>query len=306
MIRGLSEISFVIALVIIAFPAYGKKHNDDVQSYLETKINRDKVVEGEMLIYEVVLHTPDPNIVGIELEKNPSFKNLPVSRAAADNNLMVAEDDGIKFYSAVIDRFFIEAAEVGKQKLEGGSYNIGYGRKVQMQDPFWGPYLADRVEVTTLTAPDLNINIVPLPTKDRPNDFSGAVGNFTIEVELPSGDIHPGDEAIAIITIEGDGDLSRAALPDVMTVFSDNLKFRSMTETRNHFVKESVIGSEIEIECTFIPVKEGEYVLGECSFSYYNPVSRKYERARSAPVSVKVISSGINDNKHSPAQYMDI
>lgn len=301
--KGLFKVSLFIVVMCIAFPALGKKRNGSLQPYLETRINRDKVVEGEMLIYEVVLISPDSNIAGIELEKNPSFDNLPVSRSAADNSLVIREQDGEKIYSAVIDRFFIDSATAGKYKLEGGTYRIGFGRQVTMHDPFWGPYIADRVEVVNLEAPDLNLNVSSLPLKGKPSDFSGAIGDFSIEVNVPSGELHVGNEAIAIVTITGIGDLSVSTLPDVCAIFNDGLIFRSMTETRNHFVKEGNLCSEIEIECTFVPLEEGEFKIGECSFSYFNPVSRKYVKSVSNPVSINIVSS---TKKHSPTQYMDI
>lgn len=304
MLRGLFKISVIAALVFIALPALGKKRNEPAQPFLEAKINREKAVEGEMLIYEVVLYSPDPNIAGLQLSRNPDFGNLPVSRSAADNHLDETVRDGNRYFTAIIDRFFIEASQPGKHKLSGGAYDVGYGRQVTVQDPFWGPYVTEKVDVVNLDAPDITISISALSDKDRPKDFSGAVGEFTIEVTLPGGELHPGDGAFAIVTISGDGDLSEASLPNVRSIFPPELQFHSMTESRNHFVKDGKVGSEIEIECSFTPQKEGSFEIGECSFSYYDPVSRKYRRAKSAPVSVDVSSSKSSDDTQ--PQYMDI
>ena len=304
MMSGLFRISIIAALALIAFPALGKKRNESAQPYLEAKINREKAVEGEMLIYEVVLYSSDPNIAGLQLSRNPAFGNLPVSRSAADNHLDETVRDGNRYFTAIIDRFFIEAAEPGKHKLSGGAYDVGYGRQVTMQDPLWGPYVTEKVDVVSLNAPDLTVTISTLPDKGKPKDFSGAVGEFTVEVTLPVGELHPGDEAFAIVTISGEGDLSEASLPNVRSIFPPELQFHSMTENRNHFVKDGKIGSEIEIECIFTPQTEGSFEIGECSFSFYNPMLRKYQRAVSVPVTVDVSSSKSSDD--TPPQYMDI
>lgn len=293
-----------MTLMVIAFSAYGKKRGDSQQPYLETRINRDKAVEGEVLIYEVILHTKDPNIAGIQLSRNPFFDNLPVSRSAADSRLDVSHPDDERCYTAVIDRFFIDAAHVGKHKIKGGAYDVGYNRQVTEQDPFWGAYMADRVEVISLEAPDISVNISELPSKGKPDEYSGAVGDFSVEVEVPSGELRQGDGAFVIITIYGSGDLSEVALPDVRSIFPPELQFHSMTESRNHYIKEGSIGSEIEIECTFTPLEEGEFEIGKCGFSYFNPVSRRYEHAYSRPVTVRVSSSKAAED--TPPQYMDI
>lgn len=304
MLKGLFKISAIVVLALIAFPALGKKSNEPSQPFLETKVNREKAVEGEVLIYEVVLYSPEPNIAGLQLSRNPQFSGLPVSRSAADSHLGESVRNGHRYFTAIIDRFFIDATQAGKYKLAGGAYDIGYSRQVTMQDPFWGPYVTEKVDVTTLDAPDVTVRISALPDKDKPRDFSGAVGDFSVEVILPTGELHPGDGAFAIVTISGEGDLSEASLPNVRSIFPPELQFHSMTENRNHFVKDGKVGSEIEIECTFTPQEEGSFEIGECSFSFYNPVTRKYQRAVSDPVQVDVSASKSSDN--SPTQYMDI
>lgn len=301
---GLFKITVIAALALIAFSAFGKKRNEPSQPFLETKINRDKIVEGEVMIYEVVLYSPDSNIAGIQLSRNPSFGNLPVSRSAADNHLEATHRDGNEYFSAVIDRFFIDASEAGKYKIKGGAYEVGFSRQVTMQDPFWGPYVTDKVDVVSLAAPDISFTVSTLPSKGKPEDFSGAVGDFSIEVTVPSGELHSGDVAFAVVTISGDGDLSEVNLPDVRFIFPPELQFHSMTESRNHYVKKGSIGSEIEIECTFTPLEDGKFQIGECVFSYYNPVSRKYERSKSEPVTVEVTPS--KSSNDTPPQYMDI
>ena len=302
--NGLLKISVVITLAVIAFSAYGKKRDDSIKPYLETRINHKNIVEGQLMIYEVVLHSPDPNIAGVELFSNPHFDDLPATRSAADNRLAETEHDGRKYYSVVVDRLFIAADAVGKHKLKGGEYKIGYNRQMTMQDPFWGPYVANRVEAVSVTAPDVDINIVALPEKGKPDDYSGAVGDYEIDVEVASGKIYAGEEAVAIVTISGSGDLSNATLPDVKSIFNDSLQFHSMTDNRSHYVKDGDIASEIEIECRFVPQKEGDFELGECSFTFYNPDKKKYERIMSERVNIEV--EKFTSSKDSPPQYMDI
>lgn len=291
-------------MTIVAFPSNGKKRNDKSESYLETRINRNNAVEGEMLIYEVVLISANPNIAGIELSQNPSFDNLPASRSAADHRLSETEIDNTKSFSVVIDRFFIGTEAAGKHKLKGGYYRIGYNKQVQRSDPFWGPYITNSVDVVELAAPDLSVSITKLPQKGMPEDFSGAIGDFSVEVEVPSNELYAGEGAYAIVTITGNGDLSNAKLPDVRSIFNDSLQFKSMTESRSHFVKDGNVVSEIEIECTFTPHGEGEFDLAGCEFSFYNPDKKRYESVKSNPVTVKVVKE--KSPGDSPAHYMDI
>lgn len=294
----------MILMALTAFHSYGKKRNNAGEPFLETRLSRNNAIEGDLLIYEVVLLTPNPRITGIELSRNPNFDNLPVSRSAADHSLTETERDGSSLYSVVIDRFFVSSDGVGKHEVKGGEYKVGYNKEVQMEDPFWGPYIANSVDVVCLTAPDVTLNVSRLPSKGIPENFSGVVGDFSIEVEIPSEEIPEGDDAFALITISGRGDLSNAGLPDVRGIFPDELQFKSMTENRSHFVKDGEIMSEIEIECTFTPHTAGEYVLQGCEFVFYSPDKKKYVTEKSPPVIVKVVKG--KTHRDSPAQYMDI
>ena len=294
----------IVVMLALAIPAHGKKKHDAHEPFLTTRISHDRAVVGEVPIYEVVLCSPDPDIAGFEVSANPVFGKLGASRSAADSHLEEAEVDGERCFTIVIDRFFVGASHPGKYKLEGGRYLIGYNCRMPLKDPFWGTMMGNRVETVSLDAPDLNIVISPLPEKNKPSDFSGAVGKFDVEVVVPSGEISMGSEGIALVTISGMGDLSEAMLPDVRKMFPESLQFKSMTESRTHFVKDGKIGSEIEMECVFLPSESGDFEIGECRFSFFNPETRKYEQAVSTPVALTVVSSAPAHD--SPPQYMDI
>ncbi len=74
--------------------------------FIEASVNHEKAVEGERLIYEVTLFTPDASIAGIETVSEPDFGKLARRRSAtADIRLSETERNGEKYYSVVIDRF---------------------------------------------------------------------------------------------------------------------------------------------------------------------------------------------------------
>ena len=173
-----------------------------------------------------------------------------------------------------------------------------------VNDPFWGPGYVNRVEVEELSAPDVMVKASPLPEKGRPDNFSGAVGNFNVTVSVPSGEIIAGEEAYLVVTLSGDGDLSGLAPPDVRQAFAKPLQFKSMTENRNEYISKGELGSELEMECVFVAEKEGTFTIGPISFSYFNPRTRRYEQAESTPVTIEVESGSAS--KSSPPVYIEI
>ena len=114
-----------------------------------------------------------------------------------------------------------------------------------VNDPFWGPGYVNRVEVEELSAPDVTVKASPLPEKGRPDNFSGAVGNFNVTESVPSGEIIAGEEAYLVVTLSGDGDLSGVAPPDVRQAFAKPLQFKSMTENRNEYISKGSLAPNL-------------------------------------------------------------
>lgn len=302
-----TSIKILIATsLILPAPAYCEAaKKGDTAPFLVASVNHDKAVEGERLIYEVTLYTPDPAVAGIELVAEPDFSGFPAMRSAADMRLRETEIKGKKYYTVVIDRFFVGADKKGSHSLKGGAYMIGFDRRVRVNDPFWGPQYASRVEVEEVNAPDISVNVRSLPQRGRPSNFSGAVGNFEVVAHLPQGDIIAGEEAYLMLTVSGEGDLSQVSPPDVRSAFGEGLRFKSMSENHSEYISGGGIGSELEMECVFVPAKEGSWTISGVTFTYFNPRTGKYETAASAPVTVEVKGRSSSDSE-SPSIFMDI
>lgn len=302
---GVIKTIAISLLIILCCPVMGKTTGvKESVSFLEATVNHDKAVEGERLIYEVTLYSTDPSIAGIEMIAAPDFAGFDARRSAADLRLTEIARGGVKYYAVVIDRFFLSVNGKGRHLLRGGGYVVGFNRRVAVNDPFWGPGYANKVETTELSAPDITVKVSALPEKNRPDMFSGAVGNFDVTVTVPHGEIRAGEEAYVVVTVSGEGDLSEISPLDVMSAFRNGLHFRSMTENRSEYVSKGNLGSEIEMECVFVSDKPGTYTIEGISFVYFNPRTRKYEEAKSSPVVIDV-GSGVSTKSASPV-YMDI
>lgn len=274
------------------------------EPFLEARTDMSKAVAGERLMYEVILYTPDPSVAGVELAVSPQFSGLPHTPSSPDSNLDTITIDGKRYFSAVIDRYFVGVNNKGKYVIKGGAYRVGINRRMEVNDPFWGPTVVSRVEAIDLKSPDVTVKVGELPEKDRPSDFSGAVGEFSISAYLPEGDIRAGEDAELIVTVSGFGDLANATLPEIRKALPEGLVFKSMTENREFYVKDGSLGSEIEIECVFTPREEGEYCLDGLKFTFFNSKKEKYETSVAPPLIIKTVESGAKSEK--PSVIMDV
>src|SRR4029078_12057777 len=70
-------------------------------------------------------------------------------------------------------------------------------------------------EKVTLQSKPALITVKPLPEKNKPPFFKGAVGNFTIEAALEKNSFTTDDAGKLNITISGEGNMSMVISPDI-------------------------------------------------------------------------------------------
>lgn len=278
-------IVFLISIFAVASSAAKER---EATVYLETRVSRDKVTEGENIVYEVVLFTPTPSVEGIELASFPDFQGIEVSRSAPDSKLTTVEIKGQPYYTAVVDRYFLRFPDKGKFSIKGPSYNLGLVRQQEYYDPFWGRSIGNVIDRVALTAPDVSVRVTPLPERGRPAAFSGAVGDFEISTAFAEESLRNGEDALMVVTISGTGNLNGVALPDIPSLLPDGIQFKSMTDALAHYIKDGELGTEVEIECVVMPKREGKFVVDSLSFNFYNPATGKYMTVTAPSVEIEV------------------
>lgn len=274
------------------------------QPFLKTRVVRDKVTEGENIMYEVILYSPSASVAGIEPVSSPGFEGLDVRHSAPDNKLVKVEVDGNDYYSAVIDRYFLRFPNKGKYLLTGANYRLGLNRQTEYFDPFWGPSLSSNVEVIGLKAPDVSVKVSGLPDRGKTQDFSGAVGDFEISAMIPEGSLRSGEDMFMMVTVSGTGNLENISLPEIREALPEGLQFKSMTDNLSHYVKDGELGSELEIECILTPKKEGSFVIDNLKFTFFNSRSGRYETIKAPRLEFEVAEG--STGKRRPPVIMEI
>lgn len=296
----MNRIQFILTILLLlaGSNASGKEKNPSPGVFLETRVSRDNLMEGERLIYEVVLFTSRDNIASVECVSLPDFGGNPAQQSAPDSQLVPKQHNGETYLSAVIDRYFIGVNDAGKKTFKGGVYRIGVAGEMPQVFPGRGRFPA-RIERLDVGAPSVNVKVKSLPSKHKPENFSGAVGHFEISSSVPDGVIKAGSNAIMIVNISGIGDLGNLDMKDVTVELPDGMQFKSMTEGREYYVQNGNLGSEMNIEIVFMPKNAGEYVVENISFWVYDTEKGDYVLLKTDPMTVEVeeSSSSPSENK---------
>jgi len=142
-------------------------------------------------------------------------------------------------------------------------------------------------EKLTVSTKPLTVSVLPLPAENKPADFGGAVGNFTIHSRLAGGRPETGKASRLIVTIEGEGNLPMVTAPSVEWPESFEVFDPTVREEADKSVSP-IKGRKI-FEYVFTPNEKGDYTIPGVSFSYFNPREKKYHTVQSESISLSVI-----------------
>ena len=139
----------------------------------------------------------------------------------------------------------------------------------------------------TLTTNGDPLDIRSLPAGDRPKDFSGAVGNFSLgSYRLPA-DATIGEPRKIRVTIEGRGNFDRMSAP-ILEPAAHWKTYTAKTEFKPEDVT-SFSGSKT-FEFNAVPQRGGDQQV-QLTFSYFDPSEGAYKSLSSPTIPLKVAGS---------------
>lgn len=146
-------------------------------------------------------------------------------------------------------------------------------------DPFFDDSFFDnffgsvREKPMTLRTDPLKLGVLSLPTENRPDDFSGAVGQFTLRSEATPTHVAVGDPVTLKVEVTGAGNFDRVNLPglqesDVWKTYRANSTFDPTDDAGYRGTKT--------FEQAIVPQKGGPQEVPAIHFSYFDPDLGRY------------------------------
>ncbi|HEY4062487.1 MAG TPA: BatD family protein [Puia sp.] len=146
-----------------------------------------------------------------------------------------------------------------------------------------GPEVDENV---TLDTKPVSITVKPLPEENKPANFNGAVGNFSIEASVPNRDLSAQDESTLHVVVRGKGNLPVINAPQL----SWPNGIEAFDPTAREDVNKTVApmtGSK-SFDYIFTPRTPGHYTIPAVSFPYFDPIAQSYKTAASSPLEIQV------------------
>jgi hypothetical protein len=142
-------------------------------------------------------------------------------------------------------------------------------------------------DITIGSAPSA-LKVLPLPTEGQPKGFGGAVGEFQVSSDISPASVAVGDPLTLRLHISGTGNFDR-----VDSTMFDHLDHWKTYPAKSSFTPSDPIGyhGEKVFEQPLIAAQPGEQSIPGLEFSYFNPNTRRYERAQTQPIKVTIAAS---------------
>lgn len=190
-------------------------------------------------------------------------------------------------------RLPLTALKPGEWKLGPVSAGVTvHTAAARNRDPFDFPGFFNRTtqQRVALVTPEIKLTVLPLPTENRPADFTGAVGLYSLEASAGPTNVAVGDPVTLKVTLAGEGMIDQLALPDL----SGWRDFKVYPPTTKVEAAEANLGLrgakffEVVAAPQNLEVKE----LPAVSFSYFDPAIRAYRTLTAPPVPLTVRPAG--------------
>ena len=152
-------------------------------------------------------------------------------------------------------------------------------------DPFFNPPAATPVD---LAAPPLTLHVRPVPTDNRPPDYTGAVGQYRFEADVRPRELKVGEPLTVTLRLTGRGNLSTARPPSYTD--TDTYKTYEPRQSGDTPDPSSDTGTTT-YEQVVIPRTTDLTALPALTFTYFDPDADTYQTATAGPFPLTVHES---------------
>ena len=139
--------------------------------------------------------------------------------------------------------------------------------------------------------------VKPLP-EPAPADFTGAVGQFTLDSKIVPATAAVGEPITWTITLSGIGNWPDLAGLPPRSVSKD---FRIVQPQAKRTNKDNALfDASLAEDIVLVPTKPGAYTLGPVTLSYFDPKTGTYQTLKTEPVTIQIAPSTSNAQPSTP------
>ncbi len=276
--------------------------------FARTSVSSSKVYTGEQFTITHKVYTR-LNLKGFQDIKFPSYNGFWSQDEARKTQYQITNENinGVSYNVVEIKKAFLFAQRSGKIEIEpitipcivqekSGKQNNDPFAQFFGNDAFFG-FDSYKNVVYSIKSNSIIVDVLPLPEENKPMGFSGAVGNFSMSTSIDKENAKTNDGINLKINITGRGNLKLIEPPKIE--FPDEFESYDPKINENITTGPNGTSGSKSFEYLLIPRHEGNYKIGNWSFTYFDTEKKKYISLPSKEFSLS-IEKGINTSNSTP------
>ena len=248
--------------------------------YMTVTASRKKIYEQEAVMLTYKLYTL-VNIQQISGEM-PQIDGCHVQELdrAAQMSLKYERVNGRNYGTAVWKQYVIFPQKTGKITIPSITFDTQVEVQNHSMDPFdiffGGGSLSQMVRKEIKTSP-VEIEVLPLPSP-KPDNFSGAVGKFTVSATLTPDQVNANDAATLRLVVSGQGNMKLMKAPKIN--FPQDFEIYDPKENNKTTNTATGAKGNIVYDYVVVPRHGGKFSIPPVEFCYFDPEQARYNTVR--------------------------
>ena len=248
--------------------------------YMTVTANRKKIYEQEAVMLTYKLYTL-VNIQQISGEM-PQIDGCHVQELERSTQMSLKYErvNGRNYGTAVWKQYVLFPQKTGKIKIPSITFDTQVEVQNHSMDPFdifFGGGSLSQMVRKPIVAPAIEIDVMPLPTP-KPDNFSGAVGKFSVSATLTPDQVNANDAATLRLVVSGQGNMKLMKAPTIR--FPQDFEVYDPKE--NNKTQNTATGAKgnITYDYVVVPRHGGKFSIPPVEFCYFDPEQERYNTVK--------------------------
>ncbi|SDG59415.1 Oxygen tolerance [Flavobacterium omnivorum] len=280
-----------IKIIVTAATEQPRDPNDtqmsgDENLYLVADVSKTNPYINEPITVVYKLYFANIGISNLGESSKPKYndfwsQNIEIKQLAAEEGIF----KGQNFRFIVLKKVVLYPQKSGRLKIEPLSLSVDVQLPTNRRDMFGRMMLTETTK--RVSAGSKTITVKPLPEAGKPDDFSGAVGDFDFKVTPSKTNLKHGESLDLVVSVTGKGNLKLFSLPK--PVVPNALEMYDAVHSEDISTPLSGMTGKSSDSYTIIPQYRGNYPVKPMQFSYFDLSSGTYKTIKSPEVMINVL-----------------
>jgi hypothetical protein len=270
----------------------------DNNIYLVADISKMNPYVNEPITIVYKLYFTNVGISNFKELNKPKYndfwsQNIEIKQLVAEEGMF----KGQNYRYVILKKVVLYPQKSGKLDIEPLSMDIDVQLPSNRRDVFGRMVLTEGNK--RVSAGAKTITVKALPEKGKPEDFSGAVGNFDFKVTPTKTSLKNGESLDLVVSVTGEGNMKLFSLPK--PVVPNALEMYDAVHGEQVNTSLAGMSGKVSDSYTIVPQYKGNYPIKLMQFSYFDLGSRTYKTITSSEVMINVLE-GPTDTRIAESQ----